>query len=80
METQQNKYKADTKTRKWLLVINNPGDEYSHEKIKEKIKEFENIIYWCISDEIGLEKGTPHTHIYVQSAHAMGLRMMIKSK
>lgn len=78
METQQKKYKADTKTRKWLLVINNPGDEYSHEKIKEKIKEFENIIYWCMSDEIGLEKGTPHTHIYVQSAHAIRFSTMKK--
>jgi hypothetical protein len=44
METQQKKYKADTKTRKWLMVINNPREVYTHEKIKEKIKEFENII------------------------------------
>jgi hypothetical protein len=31
-----------------------------------------------MSDEIGLETGTPHTHIYVQSAHAIRFSTMKK--
>lgn len=55
----------DTKSRKWNITINNPLDHgFTRDKIKEQLKAFKSCVYWCISDEVGLE-GTPHTHIYM---------------
>ncbi len=57
--------KKDTRSRKYLMVINNPLDKgFTHDKIKEKLNERDGLVYYCMSDEIG-EQGTPHTHIYV---------------
>lgn len=57
--------KNDTKSRKWLVTINNPAEKgYTHERIKEVLSEFESMVYWCMSDEIG-EEETYHTHIYI---------------
>lgn len=54
----------DSRSRKWQLTINNPIEkEFTHDKIKEILFEFSNLIYFCMSDEIG-ENGTFHTHIY----------------
>lgn len=51
--------------RKWQLTINNPLDhDLSHDQIKILLDEFKNIVYWCMSDEIG-ENGTYHTHLYL---------------
>lgn len=53
-------------SRKYQITINNPLEKgYTHERIKEILNEFTNLIYACFSDEIGLENGTPHTHIFI---------------
>lgn len=52
----------DTRHRRYLLTINNPGEKWSHEKIREVLNGL-TLKYWCMSDEIGKE-GTYHTHIY----------------
>lgn len=53
-------------SRKYQITINNPLEKgYTHERIKEILNEFTNLIYACFCDEIGLENGTPHTHIFV---------------
>lgn len=52
----------DTRHRKYQLTINNPGTDWTHEKIKDALNGM-NLKYWCLGDEIG-EQGTPHTHIY----------------
>lgn len=54
---------ADTRHRRYLLTINNPGENWSHEKIRTVLKNL-NLRYWCMADEIGLQEQTPHTHIY----------------
>ena len=58
----------DTQARKYLLTINNPlNDGLTHEKIKEIITTgLRSTIYYCIADEIGVENGTPHTHLFIQ--------------
>lgn len=53
-------------SRKYQITINNPLEKgYTHERIKEILNEFTNLIYACFCDEIGLENGTPHTHIFI---------------
>lgn len=53
-------------SRKYQVTINNPLEKgYTHERIKEILNEFTNLIYACFCDEIGLENGTPHTHIFI---------------
>ena len=53
-------------SRKYQITINNPLEKgYAHERIKEILNEFTNLIYACFCDEIGLENGTPHTHIFI---------------
>ena len=55
-----------SRSRKWLITINNPLDYgYNHEKIKSILDSIKNINYYCFSDEVGLEKHTPHTHIFL---------------
>lgn len=58
--------KEDTRHRKYQLTINNPGTDWTHEKIKTALNSM-NLKYWCMGDEIG-EQGTPHTHIYFVTA------------
>ncbi len=63
---------------KWLLTINNPDKEiireengqvnitkYDYESIMNKLKNFVNLRYWCMSYEIGLEEQTPHIHLFL---------------
>lgn len=60
------KENSDTQSRKWQLTINNPVEKgYTHEEIKNKLAKFKSLIYWCMSDEIGGEEQTFHTHIYI---------------
>ena len=55
---------ANRRSRKYQLTFNNPAEHgWTHETIKESLKKWENILYWCMCDEIG-EQGTPHTHLY----------------
>ena len=56
----------DLQSRKYQITINNPIKKgLNHNKIKEIIKEIKSCIYYCMSDEIGKEENTPHTHIYI---------------
>ena len=52
-------------SRKWQVTINNPTEHgFSHEVLKNILRECTSALYWCMCDEIG-ESGTPHTHIYI---------------
>lgn len=52
-------------SRKFQITINNPIEKgYTHEQIKSILDEF-SLVYACLCDEIGLESGTPHTHIFL---------------
>lgn len=53
----------DTRHHKYLLTINNPGEEWIHQKIREALA-LMKLKYWCMADEVGLEEQTPHTHIF----------------
>lgn len=53
----------DTRHRKYQLTINNPGESWTHERIRAVLETL-NPKYWCIADEIGLQEQTPHTHSY----------------
>ncbi len=56
----------ELQSRKWQLTINNPSKyQFNHERIKEELKEIKSCVYWCLSDEIGLNESTYHTHIYL---------------
>ena len=53
----------DTRHRKYLLTLNNPGSDWSHDKIRAVLDTL-HLKYWCMADEIGLQEQTPHTHIF----------------
>lgn len=56
----------DVRSRKWLVTINNPVDKgFDHNAIKAQLLLFKNCVYWCMSDEIGKDGGTYHTHIFI---------------
>ena len=53
------------KSIRYLLTINNPSDHgLTRESLIQKCESL-NPRYFCMSDEIGLEEKTPHTHIYI---------------
>lgn len=58
---------TDSRHRKYQLTINNPGEAWTHEKIKTALENL-NLKYWCMADEVGLQEQTPHTHIYFVSS------------
>lgn len=60
---------ADNKqSRKWLITINNPEEKgLTHDKLIEIMKQFKSVTYYCMSDEIGLETETYHTHLFMYS-------------
>lgn len=53
------------RSRKYQLTFNNPNKHKncSHIAIKEKLKQWDNIVYWIMCDEISK---TLHTHLYIQ--------------
>lgn len=59
----------DTRHRKYLLTINNPGAIWTHKKIRDALDDM-SLKYWCLSDEIGQQEQTPHTHIYFVAKNA----------
>lgn len=61
--------------RKFLLTINNPKDyNLEHAQIKEILSTIENkVSYWCMADEIG-DKGTYHTHLFINMKHDYKIR------
>ena len=68
---------SDTQCRKWLITINNPKEKgYDHEKIKSILRSFKKVLYWCMSDEIGIEERTYHTHIFLVSANGIRFTTM----
>ena len=70
---------VDYRSRRWLITINNPVDKkLTHEVIKDRLREFKNLIYWCMSDEIGLEKKTYHTHLYIACSGAVRMSTLKK--
>lgn len=56
----------DTRHRKYQLTINNPGEAWTHEAIREALEKL-NLAYYCMADEIGQKEQTPHTHIFFAS-------------
>lgn len=61
----------NTMCRKWQITQNNPLKfDMDHGQIKEKLKAFKNMLYYCMADEIG-ENGTPHTHIFIICANGV---------
>ena len=62
---------TDSRTRKWLITINNPQEKgYTHDWIKEILGSLKQVVYWCMADEIG-EEGTYHTHLFVAFSNAV---------
>jgi hypothetical protein len=58
----------DTRSRKWVLTINNPEEHgLSHDKIKDVLVKM-TLTYWCMADEKG---DTYHTHLFIQNANAL---------
>jgi hypothetical protein len=52
--------------RKWQITINNPIEhDFTHERLKSELDKFKSAIYWCMSDEQGIEEQTHHTHIFL---------------
>lgn len=55
----------NSKSRKYLLTINNPSEhDLNSEKIIEILNELEPV-YYCFSEEIGLKEKTRHIHIFI---------------
>lgn len=54
--------KKDRQSRKWMSTINNPKEkQLTHEAIKEVLKQFQGLTYFCMADEQG---ETYHTHLF----------------
>ena len=53
----------NTKHSRYMLTINNPLPEWTHENIKQALSQMK-LRYWAMADEQGLEESTPHTHLY----------------
>jgi hypothetical protein len=53
------------RSRKYLLTLNNPEKHQncSHQAIIAKLSNWENIIYYCMCNEVAK---TPHTHLFIQ--------------
>jgi len=65
MTTKKKKIINNRRSRKYQLTFNNPEKHKncSHPAIKEKLKAWDNIIYWCMCDETAK---TPHTHLFIE--------------
>lgn len=65
MTTKKKSTNNNRRSRKYQLTFNNPDKHKncSHASIKEKMKQWENIVYWCICDETAK---TYHTHLFIQ--------------
>lgn len=60
-----------TRSRKWLLTINNPKTHcLSHGEIQNILSSFKAVKYWCMCDEIG-NNGTYHTHLLIYGENAI---------
>lgn len=71
----------DTASRKWQLTFNNPLDHgWTHEKIRETLRTFRTMCYWCMADEIGANEHTPHTHLFINLSPSNCRFSTLKSK
>lgn len=71
----------DTASRKWQLTFNNPQEHgWNHEKIREVLRTFKTICYWCMADEIGADEHTPHTHLFINLSPSNCRFSTLKSK
>lgn len=62
------------KRRKYLLTINNPVKYgFDRDTLIHLCTDLDPE-YCCMSDEIGLKEGTPHTHIYLKFLHARSFK------
>jgi len=67
-----NRTGIDPQNRQWHIVINNPAEHgYTLDKIKDILHSKRNIVYFCISFEIGLDGNTIHAHIYFRCSSSM---------
>lgn len=57
---------GDIQSRKWQLTINNPVEKgFTHESLQETLSTIKSCVYYCISDEVGGETETLHTHVFI---------------
>lgn len=54
---------TDKRYRRYMLTINNPETDWSHNNIKSSLSQL-RLKYWCMADEIS-NSGTYHTHVYL---------------
>lgn len=60
----------NTRSTKYLLTLNNPIENgWDRERIIKQCEEL-NPVYFCISDEIGLNEETPHCHLFIYFKNA----------
>lgn len=60
----------ETRSRKWLLTINNPEVHgFPQDKIFSALEGL-TLVYACFCDEVG-ENGTYHTHVFLQGKNAI---------
>lgn len=57
---------ANTQSRKWALVINNPSEAGLDHAVIREILRFFTLTYFCMADEIATT-GTYHTHVFLYS-------------
>lgn len=70
---------GSTRTRKWLLTINNPADHnMDHKNIIAILNKFRAVKYWCLCDEIGINTQTYHTHIFIYGNNAIEFSVVKK--
>jgi len=71
----------DTASRKWQLTFNNPQEHgWTHDKIREVLRTFKTLCYWCMADEIGADEHTPHTHLFINLSPSNCRFSTLKSK
>lgn len=71
----------DTASRKWQLTFNNPQEHgWTHEHIREVLRTFKTMCYWCMADEIGANEKTPHTHLFINLSPSNCRFSTLKSK
>lgn len=71
----------DTASRKWQLTFNNPQEHgWTHEKIRDVLRTFKTMCYWCMADEIGANEQTPHTHLFINLSPSNCRFSTLKSK
>lgn len=63
----------DTQANAYIMTCNNPAAKgyETHTPIKDLLMDIPKIDYWCLCDEIGLEKQTPHIHIYFHATQGI---------